>query len=162
MFVAGLETDLVQMRRVGKVAFWSAFGGVILPLVGGAADGGRLRHAALLGRHLRRHDSHRDQRQHLGADTNEIGALRTREGSTILGAAVIDDVMGIVVLSVVVALAKASGGGVDLDAIGIVVVRMAACSSSRPMRRGRASLPVLRLGGAARRQPGGPARGRRH
>src|SRR5215510_3729412 len=37
MFVAGLETDLVQMRRVGKVAFWSAFGGVLLPLAGGAA-----------------------------------------------------------------------------------------------------------------------------
>jgi Kef-type K+ transport system membrane component KefB len=28
MFVAGLETDLVQLRYVGKVAFWSAFGGV--------------------------------------------------------------------------------------------------------------------------------------
>src|SRR5262249_47721436 len=25
MFVAGLETDLVMMRHVGKVAFWSAF-----------------------------------------------------------------------------------------------------------------------------------------
>src|SRR3954471_14496109 len=37
MFVAGLETDLVEMRRVGKVAFWAAFGGVVVPLVGGAA-----------------------------------------------------------------------------------------------------------------------------
>ncbi len=36
MFVAGLETDLEQMRHVGKVAFWSAFGGVLLPLAGGA------------------------------------------------------------------------------------------------------------------------------
>lgn len=25
MFVAGLETDVAEMRRVGKVAFWSAF-----------------------------------------------------------------------------------------------------------------------------------------
>ena len=33
MFIAGLETDLVEMRRVGKVAFWAAFGGVVLPLV---------------------------------------------------------------------------------------------------------------------------------
>ena len=31
MFVAGLETDVEQMRHVGKVAFWSAFGGVALP-----------------------------------------------------------------------------------------------------------------------------------
>ena len=37
MFVAGLETDVAEMRRVGKVAFWAAFGGVVLPLVAGAA-----------------------------------------------------------------------------------------------------------------------------
>ena len=37
MFIAGLETDLVEMRRVGKVAFWAASGGVVLPLVGGRA-----------------------------------------------------------------------------------------------------------------------------
>ena len=36
LFVAGLETDLVMMRHVGKVAFWSAFGGVILPMIVGA------------------------------------------------------------------------------------------------------------------------------
>ncbi len=56
----------------------------------------------------------------------ELGALRSREGSTILGAAVIDDVMGIIVLSVVVAGARASAGGVDLSQIVIVAVRMAA------------------------------------
>jgi Kef-type K+ transport system membrane component KefB len=59
MFVAGLETDLEEMRRVGRVAFWAAFGGVLLPML------------------------------------IELGALRSREGSTILGAAVIDDVMGL-------------------------------------------------------------------
>src|SRR2546426_1759386 len=36
MFVAGMETDLQEMRRVGKAAFWAAFGGGVLPLVGGA------------------------------------------------------------------------------------------------------------------------------
>ena len=36
MFVAGLETDVAELRRVGKVAFWSAFGGVVLPMAGGA------------------------------------------------------------------------------------------------------------------------------
>ena len=29
MFVAGLETDLDEMKRVGRVAFWSALGGVL-------------------------------------------------------------------------------------------------------------------------------------
>ena len=31
----GMETDLAQMRKVGKVAFWAAFGGVVLPMAGG-------------------------------------------------------------------------------------------------------------------------------
>ena len=41
----------------------------------------------------------------------EIGGLRTKEGSTILGAAVIDDVMGIIVLSLVVAFAGQAATG---------------------------------------------------
>src|SRR5204862_383708 len=35
MLVAGLETDLDQMRKVGTAAFWSAAGGVVLPMLGG-------------------------------------------------------------------------------------------------------------------------------
>ena len=35
MLVAGLETDVVQMRKVGNAAFWSAAGGVVLPMIGG-------------------------------------------------------------------------------------------------------------------------------
>src|SRR5712691_2899248 len=37
MLVAGLETDLDQMRKVGHAAFWSAAGGVALPMIGGIA-----------------------------------------------------------------------------------------------------------------------------
>ena len=37
MLVAGLETDLDQMRKVGTAAFWSAAGGVVLPMIGGIA-----------------------------------------------------------------------------------------------------------------------------
>src|SRR4029453_15945052 len=36
MFVAGLETDLKEVLRVGRAALWSAVGGVILPMIGGA------------------------------------------------------------------------------------------------------------------------------
>jgi Kef-type K+ transport system membrane component KefB len=56
----------------------------------------------------------------------ELGALRSREGATILGAAVIDDVMGIVILSLVVAFARTAADGVDLGQISVVVVRIAA------------------------------------
>lgn len=124
MFVAGLETDLREMRRVGKVAFWSAFGGVILPLAGGIAaawafgfpiywDGifiGTILTATSVS---------------ISAQTLlELGALRSREGATILGAAVIDDVMGIVLLSLVVAFARASASGVNLAEVGGVALRI--------------------------------------
>lgn len=125
MFVAGLETDLVEMRRVGKVAFWTAFGGVVLPMAGGAAT------AVLFGLPLYWEGIFigailTATSVSISAQTlMEIGALRSREGATILGAAVIDDVMGIIVLSFVVAFARASTGGVDVGGVAIVILRMA-------------------------------------
>ena len=124
MFVAGLETDLVQMRRVGTVAFWSAFGGVVLPMVAGTATAVAFGlplywEAIFIGAILTATSVS------ISAQTLlEIGALRSREGSTILGAAVIDDVLGIIVLSLVVALAKASGGGMNWAELAMVVVRV--------------------------------------
>jgi Kef-type K+ transport system membrane component KefB len=124
LFVAGLETDLVMMRHVGKVAFWSAFGGVILPMILGAmtavAFGLPLYWEGIFIGAILTATSVSISAQTL----LEIGALRTREGSTILGAAVIDDVMGIIVLSLVVALAKASGAGLNWAVLAIVVVRV--------------------------------------
>ena len=126
MFVAGLETDLVEMRRVGKVAFWTAFGGVVVPLVAGAMTAAAFGlplvwEGIFIGTILTATSVS------ISAQTLlELGALRSREGSTILGAAVIDDVMGIIVLSVVVAFAKASGGGVNVAEVGLVAVRIAA------------------------------------
>jgi Kef-type K+ transport system membrane component KefB len=110
MFIAGLETDIAEMRRVGRVAFWAAFGGVVLPLAGGAvtamAFGLPLFWTGLFIGTILTATSVSISAQTL----MELNALRTREGSTILGAAVIDDVMGIILLSVVVAFARASGG----------------------------------------------------
>jgi Kef-type K+ transport system membrane component KefB len=125
MFVAGLETDLDEMRRVGAVAFWAGFGGVVLPFFGGIATAAAFGlpvfwEGIFIGTILTATSVS------ISAQTLiELGALRTREGSTILGAAVIDDVMGIIVLSVVVAAAGASAGGFDAWQIVWLVVRMA-------------------------------------
>jgi Na+:H+ antiporter len=112
MFVAGMETDLEEMRRVGAVAFWAALGGVLLPLGGGAAAAhvfgygwgeGFFMGAVLTATSVS-----------ISAQTlMELKSLRSKEGSTILGAAVIDDIMGIMVLSIVVAFAAgpAAAGG---------------------------------------------------
>jgi Kef-type K+ transport system membrane component KefB len=124
MFVAGLETDLHQMRRVGRVAFWSAAGGVALPMLGGivtAAAFGMpvLWEGIFIGTILTATSVS------ISAQTLlELGVLRSREGMTILGAAVIDDVMGIVVLSFVVAFAEASGNGVNVVQVLIIALRM--------------------------------------
>jgi Kef-type K+ transport system membrane component KefB len=121
MFIAGLETDLVEMRRVGRVAFWAAFGGVVLPLAGGAltamAFGLPLFWTGLFIGTILTATSVSISAQTL----MELNALRSREGSTILGAAVIDDVMGIILLSLVVAFARAGGGVGALEIAGIVV-----------------------------------------
>ncbi len=124
MFIAGMETDLAEMRRVGRVAFWAAAGGVLLPLVGGALaadafgvpvfwDGlfiGTILTATSVS---------------ISAQTlMEIGAVRSREGSAILGAAVIDDVMGIVLLSAVIAFSHGSSSP-DATAVLSILIRIA-------------------------------------
>jgi Kef-type K+ transport system membrane component KefB len=108
MFVAGLETDLDEMKRVGRVAFWTAAGGVVLPMAGGAATarafGYGWREAIFIGAVLTATSVS------ISAQTlMELKQLRSKEGTTILGAAVIDDVMGIIVLSLVVAFSAVGG-----------------------------------------------------
>jgi len=102
MFVAGLETDLVQLRRVGRSAFWTAVAGVILPFIGGVLVALlfnlELRQAIFIGAVLTATSVS------IATQTlMELGQLNSREGFTILGAAVIDDVLGIILLSIVIA-----------------------------------------------------------
>ena len=125
MFIAGLETDVGEMRRVGHVAFWTAAAGVALPLFAGAgvavAFGMPLLWEGIFIGTVLTATSVSITAQTL----MEIGALRSREGTVILGAAVIDDVMGIIVLSLVVAFARADGV-VDPVSIALVMGRMVA------------------------------------
>jgi Kef-type K+ transport system membrane component KefB len=102
MFIAGLETDMVQMRRVGGAAFMSACLGVVLPFVVGTvfayALGSSLPESLFLGTLLTATSVS------ISAQTlKDLGKLKTKEGATILGAAVIDDILGLVVLSVILA-----------------------------------------------------------
>ncbi len=125
MFVAGMETDLDEMRRVGAVAFWAALGGVLLPLAGGALCahlfGYGWSEGVFMGAVLTATSVS------ISAQTlMELGSLRSKEGSTIVGAAVIDDVMGIIVLSLVVAFA----GGGSAPAAGAAAMEGAAGGAS--------------------------------
>jgi len=99
MFIAGLETDVEAVKRASGTAFAVAVGGVVLPLAGGVALG-RLFHlswtaAWFLGGALTATSVS------ISAQTlMEIGRMMTFEASTILGAAVIDDILGLFVLAV--------------------------------------------------------------
>ena len=124
MFVAGLETNLDEMWRVGKVAFWSAAGGVIVPFVGGVATAAAfglpvLWEGVFIGTILTATSVSISAQSLM-----ELGVLRSKEGSTILGAAVVDDVMGLVILSVVVALAQTSASP-DFLQVGPILLRIA-------------------------------------
>ena len=119
MFMAGLETDLKQMMKVGKVALWAAMGGVVAPLfVGFGASYGftilglpfNIYECIFIGTILTATSVS------ISAQTlMELGHLKSKEGTTILGAAVIDDVVGIIILSLVIAF-KPSGGEGGHDA----------------------------------------------
>jgi Kef-type K+ transport system membrane component KefB len=118
MFIAGLETDMAQMRKVGAAAFLAASGGVALPMAAGVglalAFGMSTPEAFFIGTILTATSVG------ITAQTlTELGRLRSKEGSAILAAAVIDDVMGVLVLSLV--LAFDTGG----DPVG-PVIRMSA------------------------------------
>ncbi len=124
MFIAGAETDLDEMKRVGRVAFWAALGGVAFPMIGGALVAAAFGYPLLwqgifIGTILTATSVS------ISAQTLiELGALKSKEGSTILGAAVIDDVMGLVVLSIVVAMAR-TGGQADIAGIAFMMLRIA-------------------------------------
>lgn len=123
MFIAGLETDLAAMRRVGMPALVSATGGVLLPLLGGwgfgLLVGMPMNEAVFVGTILTATSVS------ISAQTLlELRKLRTKEGMTILGAAVIDDVLGILILSVVVALFAAGPGAAP--PVWLVGVKMVA------------------------------------
>lgn len=106
MFLAGLETDITGLRGVGVASVLTAMGGVALPFAGGVAVGLvfglDLTGSVFLGTVLTATSVS------ITAQTlQELGRLRSLEGSVILGAAVIDDVLGVTVLSLVIAFGGA-------------------------------------------------------
>ncbi len=128
MFLAGLETDISAMKKAFGPAFWAACGGVVLPFAGSAVIGHELgfswREAIFIGTILTATSVS------ITAQTlMNLKQFRSKAGSTILAAAVIDDVFGLLVLSLVIAaeshVASAQGGNSPLVSFGWTVVRMA-------------------------------------
>ncbi|UOY94223.1 cation:proton antiporter [Ectobacillus sp. JY-23] len=113
MFIAGLETDLDEFKRTGKASGIVGAAGVAIPLSLGYGAGivlGMSNLEAIFLGLLLSATSVSISVQAL----KEMGKLQSREGSVILGAAVIDDVLVIVALAFVMSLA---GGDVNLTMV---------------------------------------------
>lgn len=116
MFLAGLETDLDRMKRVGRVAVGAGTLGVVAPVLMGLAAGlpfGLAPDVALFFGITMAATSVSITVQTLA----ELGQLTSKEGTALLGAAVVDDVLAILVLSLALAL---RGAGTVLDVLFLV------------------------------------------
>jgi Kef-type K+ transport system membrane component KefB len=102
MFIAGVETDIERMRKASGVAFLVALAGVVVPFVLGAGVGHLFglswTTACFLGGALTATSVSISARTLMDA-----GKMTSAEASVILGAAVIDDVMGLFVLAALAA-----------------------------------------------------------
>lgn len=105
MFAAGLETDVQELKKTGLASFIIALLGVIVPLVGGyfvatiynpVTDQQTMLQNIFVGVVLTATSVR------ITVETlKELGKLSTKTGNAILGAALIDDVLGIIALTVI-------------------------------------------------------------
>ncbi|MCI5732173.1 MAG: cation:proton antiporter [Eubacterium sp.] len=115
MFCAGMETDVKELKKCGKAAMIIAFIGVVVPLAGGFATAWFFNRPGMI-------ESTADtslvlQNIFIGViltatsvsitveTLKELGKLNSRAGNAILGAAVIDDILGIIALTVITSMA---------------------------------------------------------
>ena len=128
MFSAGMESDIHQLKKAGKASFIIAALGVVVPLVVGFAVAGVFNDPSVIQTDL---DANRFlQNVFIGViltatsvsitveTLKEMGKLNSQVGITILGAAVIDDILGIIALTIITSLADPS------VAVGIVLLKI--------------------------------------
>ncbi|MFP3391379.1 cation:proton antiporter [Brevibacillus sp. SIMBA_040] len=119
MFIAGLETDINEFKRTAKASTNVGVAGIIVPLAlgygAGIAMGLSSVESIFLGLLLSATSVS------ISVQTlKELGKLKSREGATIMGAAVIDDVLVILALAFLMSFA---GGDVNL---GMVILKKVA------------------------------------
>lgn len=148
LFMVGLETKLSDILRVGRRAGIVAIAGVVLPFVLGyafiAALGKPTIEAIFIGTAL--------VATSVGITARvlaDLGHIRAVEARIILGAAVIDDILGMVILAVVSALG--SGSQLSLVGIGLIALQaiaftiFVALAGRHAVKRWSAHLERLRI-----------------
>ena len=124
MFSAGMGTDINELKNSGKAGFWVALLGVIVPLLmgtalaWGAAAAGLIESNGMLENVFVGTILTATSVSITVETLKEMGKLETKVGNTILAAALIDDVLGLVALTLVSSLA---GGG---ESVGLVLLKI--------------------------------------
>ena len=123
LFEVGLESNLGEMLEVGWSSLFVALAGVIVPFFLGwgvsayfMPDASRLVHL-FIGATLCATSVGITARV-----LKDIGRLQTRESRIILGAAVIDDVLGLVMLAVVAGAIKATAAGASISILDTAII----------------------------------------
>ena len=131
MFSAGLETDIKELKKTGLASFVIALFGVAVPLGAGwgiAAIFNTEQGAGM--------SSVMYQNIFIGViltatsvsitveTLKEMGKLSTKSGNAILGAAVIDDILGIIALTVIMSVGGNKSGASEGPSIGIVLLKI--------------------------------------
>jgi Kef-type K+ transport system membrane component KefB len=123
LFEIGLESDLKELLRVGPQATTVAVVGVVTPFVLGTAGLMTLFHIAAIPAIFAGAALTATSIGITAKVLSEIGRLTSREGQIIIGAAVMDDVLGIIVLAVVASLAR--DGQVEVGNVIYLVISSA-------------------------------------
>ncbi|MCH3965943.1 MAG: cation:proton antiporter [Clostridium sp.] len=121
MFLAGLETNVEELKKAGLSSFVIAVSGIIVPLVLGTLSAymffNNFWENIFVGVILTATSVS------ITVETlKELGKLNTRSGINILGAAVIDDILGLILISLILAMAQTSDPGTGAAASSLVFV----------------------------------------
>lgn len=156
LFEVGLESTVKQMASVGASAFTAAILGIVAPMLLGWGAGALLLPEAGIYVHL-----------FLGATLSatsvgitarvlkDLAWNRVRDGRIILGAAVIDDVLGLIVLATVSGVISAANAGQDFSLwVVAAIVGKSLVFLSLALAAGRWLIPPV-FSGAARLQSRG-------
>lgn len=126
MFTAGLETDMKELKKTGKASIIIALLGMIVPLIGGFIiasffnkNGISDASAPIILQNIFIGIILTATSVSITVETlKELGKLSTRAGNAILGAAIIDDILGVIALTVVT-----SATNTDVS-IGLVLMKI--------------------------------------
>lgn len=122
LFEIGLESDLRELTKVGYQAALVAIVGVAAPFIAGTAGLIVLFHIATIPAVFAGAALTATSIGITSKVLSELGHLKSKEGQIIVGAAVIDDVLGIIVLAVVASLAKTG----EVDVMNLVYLMVSA------------------------------------